>query len=596
MGKTLEDLIREGGRPLPDAPAAAPPKRRYTLEELQAAGARPLPDEVPKAKVGGLETFLNDAADALPLGRPLVNLASTGAMQLAKALGVGEASAKLTPEARAELERAGERVDTRDNVIPGPLDTYRDMRDTRDARTDAGQEQNPWAGRLGTGFGVALTALAPLPKGLGGAGKGGAGAQALRAVASKSATGLGKAMLTGAKLGALQAAGDSRADLTRVDENPWDVAHQGLDTGLGALAGAGGGALGHGVAKAAPPVARFLGRKLEELGLKQGRRVLLNGADSLTKNVTSDEAVREALNSGAILPFGTTQGAANRLGKLRAKYGAVYNDIVARLEAQGIQGPEAQGLADEMLWRAVDEFANTGADKATAKTFQKEAGNVVKLVGGEAGDAMRAPEGARLGLTQAENIKRALQEPVNYSPLVSKSANEAKKDAASIVRRQVEEAIAEQAQRYPQGSEVADLAEDFVPIKQKLGRLIEAGRAAERGAQKEANRSTFGLKETLLASSATDPLTGGALALAGRFMNNRGASAGSAGAYWTGQLAKALANGAEYGAARGALPAGSRAVAAGARDWVDEWLATQPLLPEGHRADHRAALLRRGKK
>lgn len=171
-------------------------------------------------QIGGVETFLNRAVNAVPLGHPVTDVLSASAVQAAKALGLGEPGAKLTPQAELALEAEDPSFrQSNRNSLPNALDAYRQLRDIRNARTALGSEQNSWAGRGGTALGLGLSMLAPLPK-----------------VVPKG-TGLGDKMaagaLTGAGYGALTGLTEGPADLTR-----GDVAGAARDTLLGAGLGA----------------------------------------------------------------------------------------------------------------------------------------------------------------------------------------------------------------------------------------------------------------------------------------------------------------------------------------------------------------------
>lgn len=211
----------------------------------------------PDPKVGSGETFINRAVNMVPAGRPIVDALSTAVMQGAKALGVGESGVKFTPQAQAELDAQG--VQRQPNAIPGMVDTYRDMRDTRALRTEAGSKQNPWAGRAGalTGFGLSL--LAPGPKAPLAGWKGSAA--------------------TGAGYGALAGLTDGKADLTRGEFG------QALeDTVEGAALGGALGAAGHG---------------LVELG-KRGVRALRGArADTLAQETLAAREGAEAAQAAA---------------------------------------------------------------------------------------------------------------------------------------------------------------------------------------------------------------------------------------------------------------------------------------------------------
>jgi hypothetical protein len=150
-----------------DAPTPqeiAPPRRAKTLvprtgvgSALEALGLLdPALERVGAPKVGEGETFVNKAVNMVPLGGLLTDLGTTVAMLAARP----SPGARLTPQALAELRRRGETVETQ----PGPIDTYRQLRDVRRARTEAGEEQNPMTALAGSGTGFGLSMLAPGPK------------------------------------------------------------------------------------------------------------------------------------------------------------------------------------------------------------------------------------------------------------------------------------------------------------------------------------------------------------------------------------------------------------------------------------------------
>jgi len=145
---------------------------------------------------------------------------------------VPQPGARLTPQAQAELAAMGEEVET-PAPEEAPIDTYRNARDLRAARTELGSLQNPVTGMLGTATGIGLSALAPLP-----AMRAGAGAGLLRR--------LGAAGLTGGAYGALTGLTDGRADLTRPSAETAKQLGSDVLTGaaLGGGFGMGGAALG----------------------------------------------------------------------------------------------------------------------------------------------------------------------------------------------------------------------------------------------------------------------------------------------------------------------------------------------------------------
>lgn len=396
-----------------------------------------------------------------------------------------------------------------------PLDIYRQARDSNRTEERDIRQDNP---AVYKGAEMATSMLMPLP-------------------GSSSILGATK---VGAGLGALNALGNSEADLTEPGEQ--NLRRSGADMAFGAAGGGAGGLTGGIVASKLPALLRFMRTKLEDAGVAQGRRALLNGADSLSnKTQVSDDAVREALSSGAILPFGTTQGASKRLDALREQYGQTYGALLEELEKAGVPGANVHEVADRLLNRAAETELTTGANKAVPRAFYREAQNVENVSNGK----------VNLLLTQAEKIKRDLQAAASseYRKMGgSKPLGEAKKEIASVYRKANEDAVEQAGQAAPDGSEVRTLADAFVPVKSRMGRIIEAGDAAERGATRTSNRSAIGLPEKIAMAGgiatghpgqALSAVAGGGLT---RALFNRGASTAAAGSYWSSRAAKALAD------------------------------------------------------
>lgn len=563
--------------PVAQPAMAEPPSARMSDADVDAYLER-LAAKRDQLQVGGGETFLNRAVNALPLGRPIVDGLTAATMQGAKALGVGAPGARLTPTAAVELAMRGEAPQEVPSTIPGYWDSYRDARDTRDVRTDVGSEQNPWAGRAGTAAGIALTAFAPLPKALGGTG-GSAGVQAARAAAAggRGALAAGRA---GVLPGALQAFGDSRADLTRGDG--WEAVRAGADTALGGAAGFAGGALGYGLGKVLPTALRFARRKLSETAAAQAEKVLTNGTGTLQNRAELSTAAKlEAIRSGAILPWGTTKGAALRLDRTADEVGTAYSATLDELERLGVKGPEAAAIVDPLLQRAAEKELTSGAKKTIPRAFLNEARNAENL----------ALDQGRLGLKQAEQIKRTLQEEARYGRLEETPLNGAKREIASIVRQANEDAVRAAGEAAGQGSDIGELADSFVPLKRRLGSLIEARTAAERGAAAAGRRANVGVRETMLGAATGNPAAGLGVALGASILKNRIPSTVASGSYWTSELARALAGPAAVGVARGTLPAGSaRLLGAGERQALDAWLQEGPLADEETRKRGEARL------
>ena len=294
-------------------------------------------DEQPAAtgpKVGAGETFLNRAVNALPGGRAVTDAASTAVMQAAKALGVGSSGVKFTPQAQAALQAKG--VDTGpESTIPGVVDTYRNARDTRAERTEAGAEQNPWAARFGTAAGIGLSLFAPLPKAPG--------------------VGLGSSVATGAGYGALEGLTNGKANLTR-----GEYGQAALDTLKGGAFGAGMGALGHGAMALGQRASSALrGARADVLGEEAGalRQSAQEGQEALGKEV---DAHRQLVGK-----------ARGMMQKDFASREAAAADEAAALEQQHGQGLEANKKVDARAARDSDR-AKALLDRARRKSAPPE--------------------------------------------------------------------------------------------------------------------------------------------------------------------------------------------------------------------------------
>lgn len=476
----------------------------------KAAAAAPTSTFDPKAylaskapTVGAAETWLNRAVNAIPFAKPLTDANTAYVMQIAKALGAGEPGVKLSPEQRAQLQAMGEALPAED-AIPGVLESYRGARDTREARTAAGSAQNPVAAALGTGTGIGLSIAAPLPKATVGAGRTGR-------VLSNA--------LTGAGYGAATGLTEGKADLTR-----GEMGQALLDTATGGLLGGGIGGLAGGVTELARPL---LQKALRGLAINRGRKVIQGGSDiaAATRKPLSDEAVEEALKSGAIRPLSTTENTYRRLDALSEQEERALGEIVAALEAKGVKGPEARKLADQIFERYAQEWPVAPASKAVPQRFFDEAANIEAVAQGR----------SNLGLRQAERLKSNLQNAARYERLNASPTEEATQEIASIVRQANEDAINQAAAAAGKGSEVAGLAEKFVPTKQRVGRLLEARTAAERGASKASQRQTLGLQDYLAAAATGNPAAAFPVMIANNMARNRLPSTLASGAFALGE-------------------------------------------------------------
>lgn len=251
------------------------------------------------------------------------------------------------------------------------------------------------------------------------------------------------------------------------------------------------------------------------------------------------------LRSGGIQPFSTTQATYARVDRLAEEQGDLYGQILRRLEELGVPGPRARDLADDLMVRYEAEMANTGANKAPANVFRNEAENLRTLFGPTAlpGPAPRPPRPPRgtapssipprpvdatpqgpwrvMPLGQSENIKRALQRDARFERLRASPREENLQEASSMVRQAIEDAVEEAGRAAGPSSEVGRLAQQFRPVKQRTGRLLEARTAAERGASKAEQRSSVGLKDMILGSATGEPLSALGVAAVSNLARNR---------------------------------------------------------------------------
>jgi hypothetical protein len=235
-----------------------------------------------------------------------------------------------------------------------------------------------------------------------------------------------------------------------------------------------------------------------------------------TREPLTPAAVKAALEHGAIVPGGTTAGAAKRLIATRAELGDQYEKIIDALRARGIEGPQADALAQEMIAEGRSISANSLTD-AVPNLYQKT---------GESLQTKPTLPSGNLDLKQAENMKRSLQREAKYGRYEDTPLNEGKEDLAAMVRKANEDAI--DAGAAASGDvQTQAIAAQFKPIKEDLGNIIAASRAANKGAGKAA--VARGVSLTDYAAAAAGFAHGGAgegskLAILNHLARTRGPS------------------------------------------------------------------------
>lgn len=538
-----EDIEWEDGTRGVDAAPAPPPESAPMPEAQPAAPPAPAP---PPADPGFLRT----------VGRELLQgFFKQGADEAAGA--IAAAGTDVLPGARYRMPDGTMRP------LKDSGDVYRAVRDTeRDIEAGA-REHRPWASGIANVLGDVASDAALSAFGI--------------PVASS-----GYQAASGALSGLL----GNEAELTGDAALP-----SGVKSAIGSAAV--GGALGYAapkvgaaVARHAPGAAARFRQWLEEKAIDKARRVLTNGVDLNVKQPLPDSAVREALDSEAIDVWGTTKGAFQKLEQLAEERGANYGGIVDQLHAAGVQGPRVENVSRELLAASLDNEKNSGANKAVARAFEAEADNVravappgfnllgeypaqpvnlsapapatayttrdargrfipmaqrlavipdapppapVERILTEYPTPIGGPAHPRLELNQAERIKRTLQREAKYGRIEDTPINEAKQEIASVYRKNIEDVIEEAGAAAPPGSDIAELASEFLPVKRQLSDTIAARDVAMRGAARAAQRSgASGISLFDLANATQAAGTGGlpAMALAGasRIWRERGPS------------------------------------------------------------------------
>lgn len=357
---------------------------------------------------------------------------------------------------------------------------YKESRDAMRRENVAAKTANPWFYGLGQVAGGAPLALAT----------GGGGVAQL--------------IGTSAALGGAAGLGESTADT---------LGGQAWDATKGAAIGAAIPTVVAGLGKAVPVAASAL----RGGAIGTARRVLVNKTGSLSAaKALPEEAVQEVLDSGVIKPLGTSAGAATRLQDLRETVGNQYAQIVDALEKAGVTGPDAQALAQQYAAKATATAANT-MNPSVPGVFTTAAEQV----------AAKPTTGGRLALSQGEQLKRSLQGMAKsaYQQRQPAELGQAQEAAASMMRQAVEDEVAKQA---PGAGPVAqEAAAAFEPVKERLSRLIAAGKVADVGMDRAANRHAFGLRDALAASGGMahgGPIGAVGGGIASHLIGSRGAS------------------------------------------------------------------------
>lgn len=227
--------------------------------------------------------------------------------------------------------------------------------------------------------------------------------------------------------------------------------------------------------------ARWPGEALDRLGIATARRVLSGAKGLKAEEALPDAAVREAMESGAVVPFGTTAGASKRLTAVRESAGDELGRVVADLEQRGVRGPNVMDIYHDLATEGATLGKGTTAD-AIPNLYQDQAEAIVS----KAGDDLQ------LGLTQANDITRSLQRAAKYGKFEETPLNEAKRAIAARVGQRLKDVVRETGENSAD-DQVRALAGQFAPLKLRLSRLIPADDHAYQEANRIASRNPFSL-------------------------------------------------------------------------------------------------------
>lgn len=331
-------------------------KVSLTAQPVKRAGA---------PEVGGGETYLNKAVNILPAGGVATDLGTAGSFLLAQKAGkvapdisralsgltgrllpeslqigpVPGPGAVLTPQALKELAVLGEDAKEPDT---GAVDTYRRLRDVRRTRTEAGEEQNPLAALAGSGTGLGLSLLAPLPK--------------------FSPAG-GAAATTGAKIAAGAKTGGAYGGLAGLTSGDADTA--GGDFTNTALQGAFGLGLGSLLGGAAPAAGAFGSRLIRGVvkPTPAAQALQKEGVEGLTLGQMDPKSTIGVLESAnqSVPGFGPALAGAREAAKDSFRVAALNKALPPGMEKLPQNTPVAEGLGKiqegfSKAYQAVDDI------------------------------------------------------------------------------------------------------------------------------------------------------------------------------------------------------------------------------------------------
>lgn len=522
---TLADLIKIGQASLGPGPAGPMSLRARLASGELTSGPALSPGE---PRVSPEETVAGSWLDSMPLGKTIGAAAATLGLQAVR----GGTPARLTDKAKAEMQERGIPLPDEEG---GVLDDYRTLRDAGRARIAAGERQNPKAKYLGKGLAFANSFALPAAQVARGAGVVGRLLPAALTAAGYGAVGSVENGAADVSRGEFGQAFKDASGYTGLQRAKQSFAQGEKLRGALELAGAGapgGFATGLLVGGATEAVRRPLSGALKSLGIRKTKDVIQGGSDIAApgRQPLSDDAA-EAVLEQKLLGANTAETYA-KIDNRASSVGDRYGRILAELEARGVRGPDAKALADKLMDEYATLYQNTGANKAAPNVLRDEAANVLDVGRKLPLPGAEGPELPTLALSQSEAIKRDLATRARLDRLTNSATEDAHHAASSVYRQGTEDAVAAAGAAAGPDSEIAALADRFVPTKRELGTLLEARTAAERGAVKAAARSSGpNIIDAMIGSAAGDPASAYIAAMASRSLRSRLPSMVARGSY-----------------------------------------------------------------
>jgi hypothetical protein len=294
---------------------------------------------------------------------------------------------------------------------------------------------------------------------------------------------IGKALKAGGGYGALEGMGSSEADLTKLDAG--NLARFGIDPALGGVGGVGGGAAGYGIQKYVAPAVKRGGEYLYKKGIEKAGKFLTGGVTSIDpKKAISPEATEEALKAGTI-PYGAEiEGTLSRIGNKVKTGDAAREGVLDSSEFMGNEGPLFRKLIAEADKRG-KQVASTSLNPAKEKVWFDLRDRLIQLAKRDpATGTINSIKTARAGLKRNEGFKSDLYDMIDWDNVTERPVNRQRKAAAAMLKEATEASLDAAGKKAGPGSFEADLAQEFRPVKQRLGNLLEAEEFALDAAEK----------------------------------------------------------------------------------------------------------------